>query len=114
MMGEGLKAQARIELSNATRSLIKALGILKDVKSEESRAILKALDSLAKVTPDVDEAVGQSEIKSLLAGAETAVPGRGAGVPAPAGMGIGGGPPRPMAAAGMPFGGMPTPPMGGA
>src|SRR5262245_40963144 len=74
MMGEGSKTQARVELSNAVRSLIKALGILRDVQSDESKAILKALDNLAKVTPDVDEGVSQSEIKAMLAGAETAKP----------------------------------------
>lgn len=107
MMGAGTKAQARVELANATRALIKALDILKDVQSEESRAILKALDSLAKVTPDVDEGVSQSEVKAMMAGAETAKPGPGA-MPGGmmgggAGMGLGPGAPRPFAAAGMPF-----------
>jgi hypothetical protein len=107
--GEGLKAQARVELSNATRALIKALSVLREVQSDEAQAALGALKLLAKVTPDVDDAVGASEVKSLMAGAETAKPGIGAG-------GAGSGPsmpigpmgPRPVAAAGLPFG-----PMGG-
>lgn len=113
LQGEGVKAQARVELSNAVRSLIKALSVLREAGSEESQAIISALKSLSRVTPDVDEGVSQSEIKSLLAGADTAKPGpgvpSGAG-PAPAGVGPMG--PRPMAVAGMPFGmnqGVPAP-----
>jgi hypothetical protein len=112
--GAGLVAQARIELSNATRSLIKALNILGNVQSDEAGAILKALDQLKRVTPDVDEGIGQSEMKSLMASAESAVPGKGAAAPgAPMGpMGMMPPSPRPMAAAGMPFN--PAPPSGAA
>lgn len=114
--GAGLVAQARVELAQATRSLIKALNILGNVQSEESGAILKALEQLKRVTPDVDEGVGQSELKSLMASAESAVPGKGAA--APGGPGGPMGPmspmgPRPVAAAGMPFNPA-GPPMGAA
>jgi hypothetical protein len=105
-----------VELSNATRSLIKALNILGNVQSDEAGAILKALDQLKRVTPDVDEGIGQSELKSLMSSAQSAVPGQGAaagGAPGMGPMGMMPPAPRPMAAAGMPFN-PGAPPMGAA
>lgn len=90
-------------MSNAVRSLIKALSVLREVQSDEAQAIISALKSLSRVTPDVDEGVSQSEIKALLAGAETATPGPGARPPAPGGP-IGPMGPRPSPVAGMGFG----------
>jgi hypothetical protein len=96
-MGDGSKAQARVQLGRAVQSLIDSLKILREVQSDEAKAILKALDALAKVTPDVDEGVSQSEVKAMLAGAETAMPGRGGAGSAPGMQGpIGPAGPRPM------------------
>lgn len=104
--GAGMQAQARVELNNAVRGLIRALGMLREVRTDEARAILKALQALEKVTPDVEEAVSNSEMRALLASAQTApgpggggVPGR-ASTPAP----LGPRSPQPMAVAGLPFG----------
>lgn len=102
LMGEGIKTQARVELNSATRSLIRALNLLKEVESDEARAILQALKALERVTPDVDESVSRSEIEAQLASAKTAPPGGpmgGAGALGPAGPAG----PRPQAVAGMPF-----------
>src|SRR5262245_48501170 len=106
--GEGVKAQARVELNNMVRAGIRILKLLNEVSSEEGKAVLTALKALAPVTPDVDDGVSQSEVKSLLASAETAMPGPGAGA-APAGGGMARAPlgpmgPRPQAIGGMPFG----------
>jgi hypothetical protein len=81
--GEGIKAQVRVELNNCVKALIRSLGILKEVKSDEGKAILSALKALAPVTPDVDDGVSQSELKALIASAETAVPGPGGARPTP-------------------------------
>jgi hypothetical protein len=112
--GAGTTAQARTEISNAAKALIRALAALGGVQSDEAQAVLGALNQLKKVVGEVDEGIGQSEIKSLLAGAEAARPGPGAmGPMSPAA-------PRPFAAAGMPFnpsggapGGAPSMGMGG-
>jgi len=103
--GEGIKAQARVKLNNCVKSLIEVLGTLKEVKSDEGRAILSALKALAPVTPDVDDGVSQSELKALMASAETAVPGPGgARGPAPP---LGPMPPRFRTVAGSPAGTLP-------
>lgn len=105
-MGAGMTAQVRVELNNVVKSLTRILGMLKEVKSEEARAVMKALQAFEKVMPDVDDGVSQSEVKSLMSSAETAMPGPGAGANTGApGGGLGPRPPSPMATAGMPFGG---------
>jgi hypothetical protein len=105
-MGAGMTTQVRVELANVTKSLIRILGMLKEVRSDEARATLTALKALEKVTPDVDAGVSQSEVKALMSSAETAMPGPGAGANTGApGGGLGPRPPSPMATAGMPFNG---------
>lgn len=107
-MGGGMTAQVRVEINNVVKSLIRILGMLKEVRSEESQAVMKALQALEKVTPDVDEGVSQSEIKALAASAQTAAPGPGArpgaNTGAPGG-GLGPRPPSPMSATGIGSGG---------
>lgn len=108
-MGGGMTAQVRVEINNVVKSLIRVLGMLKEVRSEESRAVMKALQALEKVTPDVDEGVSQSEIKALMASAQTAAPGPGArpgGGPGGPGGGLGPRPPSPMNATGIGGGGL--------
>lgn len=108
--GAGSKAQVRVEINNAVRGLIRALSVLQDVGTDEARAILSALKALAPVTPDVEEGVSATELKSLLAGAETAMR------PPPPGP-MPGGPIGPMGPRPQPIGGAPPmgmgPPMGG-
>ena|SRR5512147_2197587 len=86
---EGLLAQRRVKISEAVKLLVDALGIGKEVSSEEGKAILVALKALGPVTPDVSEGLGRSQLQSLLAQAQPVRPGPGA---APTMMGT----PRPM------------------
>lgn len=103
LQGEGATAQSRVAVNNAARLLKQALGTV-ELNSDIGKAILTALKALAPVTPEVDDGVSQSEIRSLLASADTAK-GPGGAPPAPSGGGgLGPMPPRPMAMAGMPFG----------
>lgn len=102
-MGGGMTAQVRVEINNVVKSLIRIMGMLKEVHSEEARAVMKALQAMEKVTPDVDEGVSQSEIKALMASAQTAAPGpgaAGANTGAPGG-GLGPRPPSAMNATGI-------------
>lgn len=113
VMGAGMTAQVRVELANITKSLIRVLGMLKEVRSDEARAVLAALKQLEKVTPDVDDGVSQSEVRALLASAQTAAPGAGAARPgantgAPGG-GISPRGPSPMNATGIGMGPAPIP-----
>jgi hypothetical protein len=111
-IGAGMTAQVRVELANITKSLIRVLGMLKEVRSDEARAVLAALKQLEKVTPDVDDGVSQSEVRALLASAQTAAPGPGArpgaNTGAPGG-GIGPRPPSPASATGIGMGAAPIP-----
>jgi hypothetical protein len=116
-MGAGMTAQVRVEINNVVKSLIRVLGLLKEVRSDEARAVMAALKSLEKVTPDVDSGVSQSEVKALMASAQTAAPGPGVGGP-PGGGPPGGGPPMgglgprppsPMGATGIGMGNAPIP-----
>ena len=61
--------------------LTEALGVLKEVKSEEGKAVVRALQTLGPVTPDVAEGIGQAEIASLIAGLQGVRPGMGGGPP---------------------------------
>lgn len=109
-MGGGMTAQVRVELAGVTKSLIRILGMLKEVRSDEARAVLAALKQLEKVTPDVDEGVSQSEIRALMASAQTAAPGPGAGANTGApGGGLGPRPPAGMDATGLSMGNAPIP-----
>jgi hypothetical protein len=114
-MGAGMTAQVRVELSGVVKALIRILGMLKEVSSPESRAVLEALKRLEKVTPDVDQGVSQSEVQALLASAQTAAPGPGGARPGatvgPPGGGLGPRPPMPMPATGIGVG-SPPPGMG--
>ncbi len=74
---EGLKAQARIQMSNGAKQIISALAMLKEVGSEESRACLAALKALAPVLPDIGEGLSQSEAASQMAGAPAVKPAMG-------------------------------------
>jgi hypothetical protein len=108
-MGGGMTAQVRVEINNVVKSLIRIMGMLKEVRSDEARAVLQALKAMEKVTPDVDEGVSQSEVKALMASAQTAAPGPGMARPgantgAPGG-GLAPKPPSPMDAAGVGMGG---------
>jgi hypothetical protein len=107
-MGGGMTAQVRVEINNVVKSLIRIMGMLKEVRSDEARAVLQALKAMEKVTPDVDEGVSQSEVKALMASAQTAAPGPGmrpgANTGAPGG-GLGPRPPSPMNATGIGAGG---------
>jgi hypothetical protein len=111
-MGAGMTAQVRVEINNVVKSLIRVLGMLKEVRSDEARAVMAALKSLEKVTPDVDDGVSQSEVKALMASAQTAAPGPGArpgaNTGAPGG-GLGPRPPSPMGATGIGMGAGPVP-----
>jgi hypothetical protein len=107
-IGGGMTAQVRVEINNVVKSLIRIMGMLKEVRSDEARAVLQALKAMEKVTPDVDEGVSQSEVKALMASAQTAAPGPGmrpgANTGAPGG-GLGPRPPSPMNATGIGAGG---------
>jgi len=108
-MGGGMTAQVRVEINNVVKSLIRIMGMLKEVRSDEARAVLQALKAMEKVTPDVDEGVSQSEVKALMASAQTAAPGPGMGrpgaSPGPPSGGLGPKPPSPMNATGIGGGG---------
>ncbi len=96
---EGLKAQARVKLSQAGKLLVDALAVLKgDLGSDEGKAIVDMLRIAAKVTPEIGEGMGQSELASMLAGAAPVRPGQ-----APPGM-LGIPAPRPAVMAGPPMG----------
>jgi hypothetical protein len=112
--GAGDQTQARIKINAAVRDLIGALQALNKVDTEEAGAILTALKALEKVTPEVEEGVSQSEVRSLLANTQTARPPAGPPGGGPAGP-IGPRPPRPMAVGGPGFGAnmpVPAPPVG--
>ena len=66
----GLEAQALIKVNLAVRSLIEALGILKDVRGETAKAVVDALRGLSKVTPEISESIGQSEIAGMMGNAQ--------------------------------------------
>ena len=73
---EGLLAQRRVKVSEAVKLLVDALGMGKEVSSDEGKAILAALKALGPVTPDVSEGLGRSELMSLLAQAQPVRPGQ--------------------------------------
>lgn len=99
--GEGVRAVARTNIANAVKLLIESLSVLKEVKSDEGDAIVKALKILGPVTPEVDDGVSKNALRSLLAGMEPVRPGAGGQPLAP---GLRPPMPQPMAVAGMPFG----------
>lgn len=101
--GAGTKASARMKVKHAVEDLTSALGELKEVKSEEAKAILAALKTLAPISPEVDEALSSTELKAMLGGGQMVKPGIGAFG------GLGPMAPRPFAMAGPRFG---APPMG--
>lgn len=70
----GLKAQARVKMTQGTKMLIEALAILKEVSSDEGKALIAALKVLGPVVPDVAEGLGQSEIASMMSGAQAVRP----------------------------------------
>ena len=67
---QGLEAQGRIKLNNAVRELIGYISSQKAYGSDEFKAAVDALKVLAKVTPDVSEALSQSEMAVLMGGAQ--------------------------------------------
>ena len=92
----GVQAQARTKLSNSVKDLIGALGAI-GAGSAEGKAIIKALQALQPVIPDVQEGVGISEVLAQLASAQAVRPGQGAaptmlGTPRPQPMPVAGGP----------------------
>jgi hypothetical protein len=101
---EGLRAQARVKLGEAAKLLIDALGLLKEVGSDEGKAALTALKALGPVTPDVQEGLGRSELASLLAASAPVRPGMGKPMGAPPTM-LGTPRPQPAVMAGPPLGG---------
>jgi hypothetical protein len=90
---EGVRQIVRLKIAAAVRALTDALGAMGEVSSDEGRAVLRALQTLAPVTPDVDEGVSQSELAAMIARA-TAPP-----LPAPGLLGMPGPTPRPVASA---------------
>jgi hypothetical protein len=76
----GLEAQAMVEVNQAVRFLIGAIGKLKGVDTDLGKGVVDALRILGKVVPEVSESVGQSEVASLLGQAQAVKPG-GAGGP---------------------------------
>lgn len=95
---EGLRASARAKIGLAVKTIMDALGVLKgDINSDEGKALIKALGTLAPVTPDVQEGVSQSEIASMLARAQAVRPGNAPGM-------LGTASPRPQIMAGPPMG----------
>src|SRR5262245_8473033 len=72
----GLEAQARVELNQAVRFLINYLGKVKGVGTDEAKAVIDALKALAKATPDVSEALSQSEMAVLAGNAQAVRPGQ--------------------------------------
>src|SRR6516162_7161844 len=91
---EGVRAQARVKLGNAVRELTEIIGLLKEISSDEAKAVLTALKALAPVTPDVDEGVSKSQLRTLLGSAQAVRPNLG-GPPGMPGGGLGPLPPRP-------------------
>ena len=83
---QGLKAQARVKLALAAKTLIDTLAGLKEVGSEEAKACLAALKALAPVVPDVADGLSQSEAMAMQGGAQAvrpAGPGTMLGTPSP-------------------------------
>jgi hypothetical protein len=91
---EGLIAQARTKVGEASKLLVDALGMLKTgINSDEGKGILAALKILGPLTPEVSEGLGRSELQSLLASAgavRQAPPPGMLGTPRPIGMPIAG------------------------
>lgn len=88
----GLEAQAQIKVNLAVRSLIEALGIMKNVQGDTGKAIVDALRGLSKVTPEISETIGQSEIMGMLGNAQAVQPANPQARPTM----LGGGRPTPM------------------
>lgn len=66
-VGEGVRAQARLELGRAVRALANVIALLRDaLGSDEARAAVRALNTLAPVAPEIDEGVGRSELEAML------------------------------------------------
>jgi hypothetical protein len=91
----------RLKIASAVRALTDALGAMGEVSSDEGKAVLRALQTLAPVTPDLDEGVSQSEIAALIAkAAAPSLPAPGLlGMPGPTARPIGSAaqfPPRPI------------------
>lgn len=75
---EGLVAGARAGIADAVKTLMDTLGVLKgDMNNAEGKAILKALNILAPVTPEVSEGISRSAIMAKLANAQAVRPGNG-------------------------------------
>lgn len=70
----GLEAQAMVEVNQAVRMMIAALGKLKRVDTDLGKGLVDSLRILSKVTPEVTESVGQSELASLLGNAQAVKP----------------------------------------
>jgi hypothetical protein len=80
-----------VKVAAAVRQLVDALGLLKEAKSDEARAIVQALRVLGPITPEVDEGVSQSELRALVSGRPPVMP------PAPTLLGTPRPVPRPLA-----------------
>lgn len=63
-----------VEVNQAVRMMIGALGKLKRVDTDLGKGLVDALRILSKVTPEVTESVGQSELASLMSGAQAVKP----------------------------------------
>jgi len=103
---EGIKTVVKLKLAMAVRALTDALGAMGEVTSDEGRAVLRALQALAPVTPQTDEGVSQSELLGMIAraGAPPSPALGPLGLPAPVPRPLGAAaafPPRPV---GSPFG----------
>jgi hypothetical protein len=70
----GLEAQAMIEVNMAVRGLINALGKYKRIDTDLGKSIVDALKILGKVTPEISESVGQSEVAALMSQAQAVTP----------------------------------------
>ena len=75
----GLEANAMVKVNIAVKSLIDALGQIKDVGSDMGKGIVDALRVLSKVVPEVSESLSQSEVASMMGGA-TAIKPQGQGM----------------------------------
>lgn len=64
----GLVAAARAKMQTGAQAFIEALAILKDVSTDEGKAIVDVLRIIGKVIPDVAEGLPQTAMQGMSAG----------------------------------------------